>query len=115
MLSAAGTVLRLLLSGENYDRKLVERSLDRCLERPPTWNISDGSIDMYYWYYGTLAVRVDKKRARKWVKPLHKALFAHQHRKGARAGSWDPIGVWGPDGGRVYATAILALTLIHAG
>ena len=70
---------------------------------------------MYYWYYGTLAVQVDKKRARTWVKPLHKALFAHQHRKGARAGSWDPIGVWGADGGRVYSTAILALTLLHAG
>ena len=26
-------------------------------------------------------------------------------------GSWDPIGAWGEDGGRVYSTAILTLTL----
>jgi hypothetical protein len=26
-------------------------------------------------------------------------------------GSWDPNGVWGEDGGRVYSTAILVLTL----
>ena len=26
-------------------------------------------------------------------------------------GSWDPAGAWGEDGGRVYSTAILVLTL----
>ena len=26
-------------------------------------------------------------------------------------GSWDPIDPWGPDGGRVYSTAIMALCL----
>ena len=26
-------------------------------------------------------------------------------------GSWDPIGPWGNEGGRVYATAICCLTL----
>ena len=26
-------------------------------------------------------------------------------------GSWDPDGVWGSDGGRVYSTAIVCLTL----
>ncbi len=113
-MTAAGTVLRLALDGKKHDKALVLRSLDRCLERPPNWS-SDGSIDMYYWYYGTLAVRIDKKRARKWKTPLHKALLGRQHRKGACAGSWDPVGVWGVEGGRVYATATLALALIHAG
>ena len=116
-MTAAGTVLRLLLDGKKHDKKLVQKSLDRCLERPPTWNPDDGSIDMYYWYYGTLACLVDKKRARKWKKPLHQALLKNQHApgSGARAGSWDPVGVWGAEGGRVYATAILALALLHAG
>ncbi|MCZ6786390.1 MAG: hypothetical protein O7E54_04410, partial [Planctomycetota bacterium] len=37
----------------------------------------------------------------------------HQHPKGsgARTGSWDPIGPWGPDGGRVYSTAVMVLCL----
>ena len=26
-------------------------------------------------------------------------------------GSWDPVGPWGVDGGRVYSTAILAMCL----
>jgi len=116
-MTAAGTVLRVLLDGAKADRKRVQASLDRCLELPPLWNPDDGSIDMYYWYYGTLACAADRTRARKWKTPLLKAVLKHQHAtgEGARAGSWDPIGVWGSDGGRVYATAILALTLLHAG
>jgi hypothetical protein len=34
-----------------------------------------------------------------------------QRRDGNFAGSWDPVGVWGEDGGRVYSTAMLALTV----
>ncbi len=49
-----------------------------------------------------------------WMKALHTAVERHQHPNGsgARAGSWDPIGPWGPDGGRVYSTAILTLALL---
>jgi hypothetical protein len=114
-MTAAGVVL-LLLADPAADRKRVLQSLDRCLERPPVWNPDDGSIDMYYWYYGTLACAADKTRATKWKKPLLKAVLQHQHQRGAgaREGSFDPIGVWGSDGGRVYSTAILALTLLHA-
>ena len=115
-MTAAGAVLRQLLQGDKPDKTGILRSLDRCLERPPAWE-AGGSIDMYYWYYGTLACRCDKARARKWKKPLHKAVIGHQHKlgSGARTGSWDPIGVWCAEGGRVYATAILTLALIHAG
>lgn len=113
-MTAAGTVLRLLVDGDKHDRKRVQRSLDQCLDRPPAWNPGDGSIDMYYWYYGSLACQADKSRAGKWRTSLHKALLKNQHQSGARAGSWDPIDVWGAEGGRVYATAILALALLHA-
>jgi hypothetical protein len=115
-MTAAGVVLRLLLD-DKPDRKLLQASLDRCLECPPDWDPDAGSIDMYYWYLGTLACESDKGRARKWKKPLLDAVLKHQHPKGsgARVGSFDPIGVWGAEGGRVYATAILALALAHAG
>jgi len=115
-MTAAGVVLRVLLDGDKVDKKRLQKGLDQCLRRPPSWNPDDGSIDMYYWYYGTLACAADKTHARKWKKPLLDALLKHQHPSGsgARTGSWDPIGAWGDDGGRVYSTAILALALAHA-
>ena len=115
-MTGAGSVVRLLIQGKKFNKKQLALSLDRCLERPPTWK-PGGDIDMYYWYYATLACRADKSRARKWQKPLHKTVLPNQHGKGsgARTGSWDPIGVWGADGGRVYSTAMLALALLHAG
>jgi hypothetical protein len=113
-MTAAGTVARILLQGEEPDEKTIHRSLDQCLSRPPAWN-DDGDVDMYYWYVGSLACRFEKSRARKWRKALHKAVLKHQERKGVHAGSWAPVGPWGPDGGRVYSTAIVALAILHAG
>ena len=31
--------------------------------------------------------------------------------EGCRRGSWDPLGRWSPEGGRVYSTALAVLTL----
>ena len=45
---------------------------------------------------------------------LETSVVKNQHRAAAEKnllGSWDPIGAWGEDGGRVYSTAILVLTL----
>ena len=44
---------------------------------------------------------------------LRKALLPHQRAKdaGCAAGSWEPVDRWGGEGGRVYATAINAMTL----
>ena len=41
------------------------------------------------------------------------ALVKNQNVKstGCKSGSWEPIGRWCPEGGRVYGTAINALTL----
>ena len=74
----------------------------------------DGSIDMYYWYYATLAMfQVGGPSWRKWNAHMKEAIVNHQHPKnaGSKKGSWDPIGPWGPDGGRVYSTAVLAMCL----
>jgi hypothetical protein len=48
----------------------------------------------------------------KWSAALDAALIGEQRKEPpAFAGSWDPVGTWGPDGGRVYSTAICALAL----
>ena len=40
------------------------------------------------------------------------AILDHQRRDpGCLHGSWDPADAWGEEGGRVYATATLALCL----
>ena len=45
-----------------------------------------------------------------WSKGLGDVIRA-QRSDGRFAGSWDPVGVWDCDGGRVYATAMYALAL----
>ena len=79
----------------------------------PTWNPADGSIDMAYWYFGTLAAyQVGGKTWRTWREGIQKAIVANQRRDTDYCGfkgSWDPIGPWGIDGGRVYSTAMMAL------
>ena len=42
---------------------------------------------------------------------MQKSLLGTQRVGGDEDGSWDPIGEWGIAGGRVYATAIGAMTL----
>ena len=47
-----------------------------------------------------------------WNQHLQGAILPLQHRSGGPLdGSWDPDRIWGGHGGRVYATALAALTL----
>lgn len=79
-----------------------------CLTFPPKWQPGSGQLDMYYWYHATrLLHHVGGGSFRRWAKPLKKALVSGQ----AKDGSWDPVGPWGSDGGRVYSTALMALCL----
>ena len=62
---------------------------------------------MYYWYYGTLAMfQVGGEPWKAWNEAMKTAIIDHQRKDGDAKGSWDPIGPWGRDGGRVYSTAI---------
>ena len=82
----------------------------------PTW--SPGQVDFYYWYYASLALfqydGPDGPVWKKWNEPMKTAIVANQKTKsaGCENGSWDPSADrWGSEGGRVYATAMNALTL----
>ena len=46
-----------------------------------------------------------------WQARIDRAIVRKQRRDGHFNGSWDPNGVWGKDGGRIYSTAIVAMTL----
>ena len=80
----------------------------------PLWKAN--SIDFYYWHYGTLAIfqldGPDGPMWKRWDKAMVQALVPNQKTEGCAAGSWDPsVDRWGFEGGRVYATAMNALTL----
>ena len=49
--------------------------------------------------------------ARLGIKAMGPAVVKTQRLDGNFKGSWDANGAWGEDGGRVYSTAILVLTL----
>jgi len=110
-MSAAGLWGFTLVGRHGVEPPDLDGALDLCRELPPLWQ--GGRLDMYYWYYGTLAFHARCGRDwNKWYGALSKALVANQ-RRGASAfdGSWDPTGPWGADGGRVYSTALRALAL----
>jgi len=67
----------------------------------------------YAWYYATLAsFHAGGPQWERWNAALQAALLPLQRRDGGPlAGSWDPDPVWGMHGGRVYATALAAMTL----
>lgn len=80
--------------------------------KPPAWDETTGSIDMYYWYYGTLAMhQLGGAAWERWNERLEKVIAQNQIKDGCAAGSWDPEDPWGPEGGRVYATALMTLCL----
>jgi hypothetical protein len=68
--------------------------------------------NVYYWYYGTLAVfQRQGDDWQKWNGAMQDALLNSQRYDSRFAGSWDPDAKWGAYGGRVYSTALGALCL----
>jgi hypothetical protein len=114
-MTAAGILVRIFCGQDPRGNEAISKGAWLCAAKPPAWNPADGSIDMYYWYYGTLALfQVGGATWRMWSEKMPDAIRRSQHPKGAgaRAGSWDPVGPWArSDGGRVYATALMAMSL----
>ena len=87
------------------------------MKEPPTWREQKGrslsKINLYYWYYATYALfQFGGNEWRTWNKGMQEALLRTQRQGNIdEDGSWDPIGEWGLAGGRVYSTAIGAMTL----
>jgi hypothetical protein len=77
-------------------------------------NESDkGKTNVYYWYYATLAMYQHGGRPwAEWNGRLRDRLVSLQRPTGHQAGSWDPDdSVYGARGGRIYTTALAALSL----
>lgn len=84
--------------------------------RSPTLPAGQNLHTLYGWYAGTMgmfyATGGEGRNWDTWNNALKKALLPNQIREGANAGSWNPHQPWiGALMGRVYATAMNALTL----
>jgi hypothetical protein len=117
---AVGLYSRLLLGWDPSSRACrhaAERILDQPADQQRMRSDPTNLHSYYYWYYGTLAMfHMGGDAWKRWNANVQEQILAGQNPAGgSRAGSWQPYdsgwGNWGRYGGRVYVTAINALTL----
>jgi hypothetical protein len=73
---------------------------------------NSGRSDYYLWYNCTLGMfQAGGEPWKRWNDVVREAIVALERHDGCTRGSWDPDGKWGHEGGRIYATALAALTL----
>ncbi len=106
-MTAEALVCRYFLDALNSPPTLDEAAACVSGERPGI-----GQANYYYWYYGTLAMfQRQGDDWQRWNAALQRELLGRQRWDGAAAGSFDPDDLWGGYGGRVYSTAMAALSL----
>lgn len=117
-MTAVGVLARVFGGHDPADDALIRAGGDLLTECLPAWDESRGSVDMYYWYYGSLAAfQIGGTHWRHWRRAMEEAVLGSQRGLGAHGkpdnftGSWDPVGPWGKVGGRVYSTALMTLCL----
>jgi hypothetical protein len=115
-MTAVGVLCRLF-AGEARGSQAIRDGIKILMKHTPRWQEQKGralsTINMYYWYYGSYALfQYGGPDWKRWNEDMKKVLLESQ-RQGQidEDGSWDPIDEWGAPGGRVYSTAICAMTL----
>ncbi len=103
--TAIGLTLMLYL-GESPDYTPFYDALTRLADRGPTLT------NVYHDYYGTLALHHSRHLDwDRWHTKLRDHLVAKQETSGHEKGSWHFKDEWGDIGGRLYTTAMCAMTL----
>ena len=94
--------------GLSREHPSCDEAVSFLLTNPP----SRQSLNLYTWYYSTLAMfQYGGEEWDRWNVPLRDLLISEQVIAGPHAGSWEPRDQWGGYGGRIYSTAFAALTL----
>ena len=113
----AVAVLCRIFAGDSRKGRAIRDGVQLLMRHLPKWQEQSGrilsEINFYYWYYASYALfQYGGKEWRRWNESMLATLIATQRRGNIdEDGSWDPIGEWGAAGGRVYATALGAMTL----
>ena len=109
-LTAIGNLCRLFLGWKPQD---VQASVQWFMDKggvPAAWGASQ--TDLYYWYYGTLcAFQQGGDVWKKWNTAMKRTLVDNQRRGGGEDGSWDPVGDFAGEWGRVGQTALACMCL----
>lgn len=106
-MTAEALVCRYFLQQDVAATTLLEASRKIATERPTPQH-----VNLYYWYYGTLAMyHAGGSDWEQWNTELKRTLLTLQNQSGNDAGSWPADGVWGGYGGQVYSTAMATLSL----
>ncbi len=121
-LAPATAAISLFLQRASVDNKSISRSSKHpyskllkaqdalLLEHRPSND--PRAYDPYYWFFGSQAMHQSKASTeKKWQRALQDVVFECQRKDGNFKGSWDPIGPWGEEGGRVADTALIILGL----
>jgi hypothetical protein len=107
-MTAEALYCRLVLGASPASPATAE-ALSMISSAPPT----PATANAYAWYYATVAsFHAGGPQWDRWNAQLQTTLVSMQRRDGGPLdGSWDPDPVWGGHGGRVYSTALSAMTL----
>jgi hypothetical protein len=103
--TAIGLTLMLFLGQSPYETPFA-KSLDRIAQMGPSPN------NIYHNYYASLALHHSRHPLwETWNKQLRDYLVQEQETRGHMTGSWHFDEKWGNVGGRLYTTALCAMTL----
>ena len=109
-LTAIGNLCRQFLG---WKRGELQASVSWFVEKggvPDGWG--EGKTDLYYWYYGTLcSYQQGGDIWKKWNEAMKKTLCENQRVGGDEDGSWDHVGDYSKEWGRVGQTALACLCL----
>ena len=111
-MTAAGMLIRIFAGEDPKTSDAIKMGAELISRRLPVWAPKQGKADMYYWYYATLSMfQVGGREWTAWNNRMKPAIIDTQRGDGNFGGSWDPVGPWGEDGGRVYSTALMTMCL----
>ena len=105
-------VLCRLLAGEKRTSGSIRLGVEQILKQPPVWKKKNPESPFYYWYYASYALfQYGGTPWKAWNPDMTSAILKSQRNGGCVDGSWDPIVSYSKRGGRVYTTALGAMTL----
>jgi hypothetical protein len=110
-LTAIGALVRQFCG---WKKEQTQGSVDWFVNKGgvPNWGANGESVDLYYWYYGSMcAFQQGGDVWKRWNTGMVKALTENQCKAGDDNGSWPITGDFSSEWGRVGQTALSVLCL----